>query len=207
MECARDVATLQSCANGLLARIRVRFGRSLAWFGVLGSGFWFWVLGSGFWVLGSGFWVLECHQMFPSSAIRCLMVAAVLAASCREAPPRAGEPAVVWRHLGAWSGHGSMQTDAFISDTGSMRLRWETRNESAPGQGFFRLTVHSDVSGRSLVEAVDVRGVGAATTYVTEDPRPFFLAVESANLDWSVVAEEAVAATLNRGRAGGPDNH
>ena len=43
--------------------------------------------------------------------------------------------------------------------------------------------------------AVDVRGVGRDTTYVTEDPRPFFLAVESANLDWTLEADEAVAAT------------
>jgi hypothetical protein len=88
-----------------------------------------------------------------------------------------------------------MQTEPFISDTGSLRLRWETRNETAPGTGTFRVTVHSDVSGRPLVLAVDTRGVGRDTTYVSEDPRPFFLAVESANLDWTVAAEEGVAAT------------
>ena len=128
------------------------------------------------------------------------MAAAVLGVSCRDAPAPAREPTVAWRPLGSWSGRGSMQTDAFISDTGSMRLRWETRNESAPGKGFFRVTVHSDVSGRPLIEAVDVRGIGSSTTYVTEDPRPFFLAVESANLDWSVAAEEAVAATIEKPR-------
>jgi hypothetical protein len=138
--------------------------------------------------------------MFSSPAIRWLMLAALVAASCRDAAPQPGEPAVVWRPLGSWSGRGSTQTDPFISDTGSMRLRWETRNESAPGTGFFRVTVHSDVSGRPLVVAVDVRGNGGATTYVTEDPRPFFLAVESANLDWSVAAEEAVTATAAPGR-------
>jgi hypothetical protein len=122
--------------------------------------------------------------------------ASMLAASCRKPAPPAGEPTVVWRPLGAWSGRGSTQSDPFISDTGSMRLRWETKNESAPGAGFFRVTVHSDVSGRPLVLAVDVRGNGGATTYVTEDPRPFFLAVESANLDWSLAAEEAVPATV-----------
>jgi hypothetical protein len=145
--------------------------------------------------------------MFPSSAIRWLMLAALLCASCRDVPPRAREPVVVWRSLGSWSGRGSMQTDAFISDTGSMRLRWETHNESAPGQGFFRVTVHSDVSGRSLVQAVDARGVGSATAFVTEDPRPFFLAVESANLDWSVAAEEAVAATAAPGRHPAADKY
>jgi hypothetical protein len=88
-----------------------------------------------------------------------------------------------------------MQTDPFISNTGSLRIRWETRNESAPGTGVFRVTVHSDVSGRPLAVAVDTRGAGNDTAYVTEDPRPFFLAIDSANLDWTVAAEEGVAAT------------
>jgi hypothetical protein len=149
--------------------------------------------------------------MFSSSAIRvplAVLGAAVLAVSCRDAAPPAGEPAVVWRPLGSWSGRGSMQTDAFISDSGSLRLRWETKNESAPGAGFFRVTVHSDVSGRPLVLAVDARGPGGATAYVTEDPRPFFLAVESANLDWSVAAEEPVAATFTpRGDSRNPPIH
>ena len=128
-------------------------------------------------------------------SILVLVGGALLHASCRSDTPGARTPAVVWRTLGSWSGRGSMQTEPFISDTGSLRLRWETTNEAAPGTGTFRLTVHSDVSGRALVLAVDTRGVGRDTTYVTEDPRPFFLAVESANLDWTVAAEEGVAAT------------
>jgi len=127
-------------------------------------------------------------------SILVLVGVALVSASCGDAP-RARTAAVVWRKLGSWSGHGSMQTEPFISDTGSLRLHWETRNEAAPGTGVFRVTVHSDVSGRPLVLAVDARGVGGETTYVSEDPRSFFLAVESANLDWTVVAEEGVAAT------------
>jgi hypothetical protein len=87
-----------------------------------------------------------------------------------------------------------MQTEPFISDTGSFRLRWGTRNERARGAGTFRVTVHSDVSGRPLLVAVDAKGVGADTAYVTEDPRPFFLVVDSADLDWTLAAEEAVNA-------------
>jgi hypothetical protein len=124
-----------------------------------------------------------------------LLGVALLSASCREDRTRERTPTVVWRKLGTWSGHSSMQTDPFISDTGSLRLRWETSREAAPGTGTFRVTLHSDVSGRSLLVAVDVRGVGRDTTYVTEDPRPFFLAIESANLDWTIEADEAVAAT------------
>lgn len=126
--------------------------------------------------------------------------AVLLDVGCRADPPAPRTPAVVWRTLGTWSGRGSMQTEPFISDTGALRLRWETTNEAAPGTGTFRLTVHSDVSGRSLVVAVDARGVARDTTYVNEDPRPFFLAVESANLDWTVLAEEGVNATAGPAR-------
>jgi len=131
-------------------------------------------------------------------SILVLVGVALLNASCSGDAPGARTPAVVWRKLGSWSGRGSMQTEPFISDTGSLRLRWETRNEVTPGTGIFRVTLHSDVSGRALVLAVDARGVGRDTTYVNEDPRPFFLAVESANLDWTLAAEEGVAATALR---------
>jgi hypothetical protein len=131
----------------------------------------------------------------PRLSILVLAGAVLLTPSCADDAARARTPAVVWRKLGSWSGRGSTQTDPFISNTGSLRLHWETRNEAAPGTGIFRVTVHSDVSGRPLVQAVDARGVGRDTTHVSEDPRSFFLAVESANLDWTLAAEEGVAAT------------
>jgi hypothetical protein len=128
-------------------------------------------------------------------SILILAGAAFFNASCGDAPPAAQPAAVVWRAVGSWSGRGSMQTEPFISDTGSLRLRWETRNEAAPGTGMFRVTVHSDVSGRSLLLAIDARGVGRDVTYVSEDPRSFFLAVESTNLDWTLAADEGFAAS------------
>lgn len=133
-------------------------------------------------------------------SILVLVGVALFIASCRAEAPGARTPAVVWRTLGSWSGRGSMQTEPFISDTGALRLRWDTRNELAPGTGIFRVTVHSDVSGRALVLAVDARGVGRDITYVSEDPRSFFLAVEAVNLDWTVAAEEGVAATAGPAR-------
>lgn len=91
-----------------------------------------------------------------------------------------------------------MQTEPFISTTGSLRLRWETANESAPGTGTFRVTVHSDVSGRPLAIAVDIHGAGRDTSYISEDPRSFFFAVEAANIDWTLAADEGIAATAPR---------
>jgi hypothetical protein len=134
----------------------------------------------------------------PRALTLTLVGVALLDVSCGRDAPRAQTSTVVWRKLGSWSGHGPMQTDPFISDTGSLRLQWETRNETGTGAGIFRVTVHSDVSGRPLLLAVDARGVGRDTAYVTEDPRSFFLSVESANLDWTLMAEEGVAATVAR---------
>ncbi len=143
-------------------------------------------------------WVIFPHRR----ACAVLIGLALLHLSCGDAAPPARTAAVVWRPLGSWSGRGSMQTDPFISDTGSLRLRWETRNEAAPGTGSFRVTVHSDVSGRPLILAVEASGVGRDTAYVIEDPRSFFLAVESANVDWTVAADEGVAATAGPAKGG-----
>lgn len=133
-------------------------------------------------------------------SILALLGVALLHTSCRHEALGARRETVVWRKLGSWSGRGSAQTEPFISNTGSLRLSWETRNETAPGTGVFRVTVHSDVSGRPLVLAVDAHGVGRDVAYVTEDPRSFFLAVESANVAWTMTADEGVAATVAGGR-------
>jgi hypothetical protein len=124
-----------------------------------------------------------------------LVGALFFAASCGDAAPDARTATVVWREIGSWSGRGPTQTEPFISNTGSLRLTWETRNEVAAGTGIFRVTVHSDVSGRPLVLAVDARGLGRDVTYVSEDPRSFFLGVESTNLDWTLTAHEGVPAS------------
>ena len=119
----------------------------------------------------------------------------LLWSGCSEQPKSPTRNLVVWRNLGSWSGSGLVQTGPFIGDSGTLRLRWEAKNESPPGAGTLKVTVHSDVSGRSLIVAVDHKGVGRDTTYVYEDPRAFFLVIESANLDWTVTADEPVAAS------------
>ena len=90
-------------------------------------------------------------------------------------------------------GRGLTQTEPFIGDTGFLRLTWEAHG--APNAGAFKITVHSDVSGRPLLVAVDRRGPGRDVTYVTEDPRAFFLVIESEDLDWSVEVAEGLSAT------------
>jgi hypothetical protein len=113
---------------------------------------------------------------------------------CSLSPPPA-EEVTVWRPLGAWSGHGVLQTEAFISDTGLLRVSWEAKPAAAAGVGTLRVSLHSAVSGRLLAVPVDRRGAGRDVAYVTEDPRSFYLVIESTDLDWSVDAAEGIPAT------------
>jgi hypothetical protein len=39
---------------------------------------------------------------------------------------------------------------------------------------------------------VDHKGEGSGVAYVTEDPRQFFLVIESSGVDWNVWVEEGV---------------
>ena len=108
----------------------------------------------------------------------------------------AAEPAqkevVVWKKLGEWSGNGNVQTESFIGLTGALRMHWRTKNEAPSGAGTFKLILQSAISGRELQQTVDETGTGEGTAYVAEDPRAFYMSVESSNVDWWVTVEEAV---------------
>lgn len=125
------------------------------------------------------------------------VLAAVLTVGCRSTPkPEAPKLAVGWRPAGAWSGQGNTQTESFEIQSGQFRIQWQTTNETAPGAGTFRVTVHSGVSGRPLMLAVDHRGPGSGTAVVTDDPRPYYLEIESSRLDWSISVQEGVVGAV-----------
>ena len=105
-------------------------------------------------------------------------------------PPRAVSS---WRQVGSWTGHGNRQTEIFTSDTGAFRLTWETRNESSPGAGRLYAVFRSGDSGRDIMEGVRVEGVGRGVEQVSaERPRWYYLAIESANVDWAITVDEQV---------------
>jgi hypothetical protein len=123
----------------------------------------------------------------------CTVAAALLASVCGAPPPKPVQKEVVtWKNLGQWSGRGNAQTESFVGLTGALRMHWRTKNEVPKGAGTFRLILHSAVSGRDLQEPVDEKGPGEGTAYAADDPRVFYITVESANLDWSFTVEEAI---------------
>ena len=123
-----------------------------------------------------------------------MALAIAFLSACTSHPP-ATQDVTVWQSRGKWSGRGSQQTDPFISTTGLLRLTWEARGTARTP---FKIIVNSDVSGRPLLTAVERVGAGKDVTYVQEDPRSFFLVIESTDLDWTVDVAEGLPATRTR---------
>jgi hypothetical protein len=144
--------------------------------------------------------VVDARPPRPLPATLVIALAAVLAAGgCRgqaPPPPKPAAPTVAYHQLGAWSGHGNVQTESFTSDTGALRVRWETTAEpgdaASPAQGAFKLTAHSAISGRPLQEVVDHAGAGSGVGYVQQDPHVFYVVVDAHHVNWKFTVEEAV---------------
>ena len=128
-----------------------------------------------------------------------LAMAAAMAGGCRKGadkPTKPAERTVAWHRLGTWSGRGNLQTESFTSETGALRVRWETTPQAgdatAAATGAFRLTAHSAISGRPLQEVVDHPGVGSGVGYVQQDPHVFYVVVDSSLMNWTFTVEEAI---------------
>ena len=110
--------------------------------------------------------------------------------SCERARSEPQPIVAVTRQVGSWQGHGSTTVGDVNSDTGRLRITWETSNESPAGSGHFKLTLRSGVSGRTIAIVADHRGVGTGTVDTDEGPRTYDFLVDSANIDWSFRVEE-----------------
>lgn len=115
--------------------------------------------------------------------------------ACHTVPaPAPRQTQLGWRPIGTWTGHGNSQTEPFDIESGQWRIKWETTHEQPAEEGTFNVSVHSTVSGRPLGETVERHGANRGIAYVTEDPRQFYLVIESGGLDWTATVEEGVAA-------------
>jgi len=130
---------------------------------------------------------------------RMLIVAAhvvllTMAGCGRSATTAPEERVAVTRPVGSWQGRGN-RTIGVNSDTGRFHIVWQARNEDPAGSGTFRLAVHSAVSGRPIQLITEQRGEGGGSADFQDDPRPYNLMIDSANLDWSISVDEVVVAT------------
>jgi len=128
------------------------------------------------------------------------LASALVSGACgraKDPPPQPPAPGVAWRQLGSWSGRGSLQTESFTSDTGTLRVRWEATSADEPPltdatRRLFRLDAHSAISGRLLQQVVNHAGAGQGVDYVQQDPHVFYIVVESSQLNWRFTVDEAI---------------
>jgi len=139
------------------------------------------------------------HQRLTIIRFSAALLSAVLVvytSACRKEEVAAAKtaPQMIWRAVGTWSGSGNRQTESFTSDTGALRVKWETTSAgTSAAAGAFRLTAHSAISGRVLQQVVEAQGTGFGTDYVSQDPHVFYMSVESAGIDWTFSVEEGIA--------------
>lgn len=126
-----------------------------------------------------------------------ILTAAASATSCTSPPRAVGHDVIVWRNLGSWSGRGNAQTGSFGSDTGALRVRWQTSNEPRKDAGRFRITLRSSVSGRTLTVAADQQGAGTGESMAAETSPVVYAFVESTDIDWSFTVDEGLLGTRN----------
>jgi hypothetical protein len=138
----------------------------------------------------------EVRRLLLIPLVSSLMPVVLLLPSCSQPPPQAAEQTIIWERAGSWSGRGDLETNSFPASSGYLRFTWETSNETKPGEGRFKLILGSSISGRPIQTVVDSKGASHDVAYVSEDPRTFYVKVESANEDWKVTVDEGFSATI-----------
>ena len=96
------------------------------------------------------------------------------------------------RQLGSWKGTGNT-TLGFVSESGSFRISWTTRNQDPAVPGSFQLTLRSGISGRPIKVIAEHRGAGAGSEEFGDDPRMYEFLVESNGIEWTISVEETFA--------------
>jgi hypothetical protein len=125
-----------------------------------------------------------------------ILVWTVGAVACTgEAPPPHSEQLLAWEPVGSWSGEANVQTESWTSTTGTFRFTWEAHDTGAE-PGHLNIMLHSAVSGRPLVQAVDHTGNGKATIFVNEDPREFYVVVAAERTRWALKVDEGISLIL-----------
>jgi hypothetical protein len=128
--------------------------------------------------------IVELRDLTPIFTFVALMV------GCADKPSQPPAIVSVTRLVGTWQGRGTATVGDVPSETGRIRITWETINESPVGAGTFKLTLRSAISGRTIGVVADHRGTGNGTADYDEGPRTYDFLVESAHLDWKFTVEE-----------------
>ena len=93
-----------------------------------------------------------------------------------------------------------MLTGSFNSDTGLLRIRWDTRPLDPALAVSFRVTLHSAVSGRQIAVMADTQSAGQGSGSLAEGLNVSYFTVESTNLHWEINVDEGTVGVEKSGQ-------
>jgi len=133
--------------------------------------------------------IIDGQVMIPLKAIEALGAsvrwdpkASCVYISTTKAPAPSG-----WRVVKSWTGSGIKQTESFRIASREWRISWTTKNEKVAG--LLQIFVYTD-SGELVTLAANQQGAGSDVSYVRNTPGRYYLAINSANVDWTVTVED-----------------
>lgn len=97
-------------------------------------------------------------------------------------------PTAEWRTVASWKGEGIKDTETFSVQSREWRITWETKNEKMAGASIIQIYVYNE-KDELVTLAANKQGVGKDTSYVRGQGK-FYLKINSANVEWSVLVED-----------------
>jgi len=99
-------------------------------------------------------------------------------------------PPPEWQTVADWSGSGIKQTESFTTASREWRIYWKTKNEAFAGAGLLQIMVYQADNDALITLAANKQGTGSDVTYVRAKPGRYYLAINSANVEWVVRVED-----------------
>jgi len=112
-----------------------------------------------------------------------------LAVTQTSVPAPVVAPQRQWTEVASWRGSGIKDTETFTTSNREWRIRWHSENEPFPKAGILQIFVYRP-DGEMVNLAANKQGPGDDVSYIRAAPGPFYLKINSGNIDWDITVEE-----------------
>lgn len=106
------------------------------------------------------------------------------------APEWATTPGNGWSGLGTWSGDGLQNTGTFTTQTGSLKLSYDTTDVTDPAGIHFSVTIYDANDNRPIDIILSIREPSEGESHYRGRPGEYYLSINAANVRWSLTLEE-----------------
>ncbi len=108
----------------------------------------------------------------------------------RDSPPEwATAPGNEFVSLGTWSGDGMQSTGTFTTQTGSLKLMYDTTDVTDPAGIHFSVTIYDANDNRPKDIMLSIREPAEGESYYNIRPGEYYLKINAANVRWALTLE------------------